>query len=101
MSLLTHIADTGTQEAITAASTENAEGFSSYIHWKAGHGQCSVGKLLTDVSAISIFPHDQKLGVIGSLISALAGNGITPYGFASSPSAMTMLVSSSDFEGII
>jgi len=101
LSLLTHIADTGTQEAITAASTENAESLSSYANWKAGHGQCRAGKLLTDVSAVSIFPHDQKVSVIGSLITALAASGITPYGFASSPSAMTILVSSSDFDGII
>jgi aspartokinase len=99
--LLTHIADTGMREAITAASTENAEGFSSYIHWKASHGQCSVGKLLTDISIISIFPHDQKLAVIGSLIGALAGSGIRPYGFASSPSAMTVLVPSSDLEDTV
>jgi hypothetical protein len=101
INLLTHIADTGMQRSITAASTENAEGFSSYIQWKDSHGQCSVGKLLTDVSAVSIFPHDQKLDVIGSLISTLAGNGIRPYGLASSPSAMTMLIPSSEFEGII
>jgi hypothetical protein len=101
MNLLTHIADTGMHRSITAASTENAEGFSSYIQWKDSHGQCSVGKLLTDVSAVSIFPHDQKLDVIGSLISTLAGNGIRPYGLASSPSAMTMLIPSSEFEGII
>jgi aspartokinase len=101
ISLLIHIADTGVREAITAASTDNAEGFSSYIHWKVSHGQCSVGKLLTDISTISIFPHDQKLAVIGSLIGALAGSGIQPYGFASSPSAMTVLVPSSDLEDTV
>ena len=101
ISLLTHIADTGTREAITAASAENAESLSSYVHWKDGHDRCRVGRLLTDVSAVSIFPHDQKVSVVGSLINALAGNGITPYGFASSPSAMTILVPSSDFEGMI
>jgi aspartokinase len=101
LSLLTHIADTGTLQSITAASTENAEGFSSYILWKASHGQCSVGKLLTDISTISIFPHDQKLNITGSLLGALAENGIRPYGFASSPSAMTILVRSSDFESVI
>jgi aspartokinase len=101
ISLLTHIADTGVSESITAASTENAEGFAGYIQWKASHGQCNIGKLLTDLSIISIFPHDQKLTVIGPLISALAGSGIRPYGFASSPSAMTLLVPSSDLDGAV
>jgi aspartokinase len=101
ISLLTHIADTGTHEAITAASTENAEDFSSYLHGQATRPQCHVGKLVTDVSAISIFPHDQKLSVVGSLIRALAGVGIKPYGFASSPSAMTVIVPSSDFSEVI
>ena len=101
ISLLTHIADTGTRESITAASTGSAEGFSSYLLWKASHGECSVGELLTDISTISIFPHDQKLNITGSLLGALAKNGIRPYGFASSPSAMTILVPYADFESII
>ncbi len=101
LSLLTHIADTGTRESITTACTENAEGFSGYILWKASHGQCGIGKLLTDISTISIFPHDQKLHITSSLLGALAANGIRPYGFASSPSAMTILVPASDFEGLI
>ena len=101
ISLLTHIAETGTQQSITAVSTESGEGFSSYLLWKASHGDCSVGKLLTDISTISIFPHDQKLNITGLLLGALAKNGIRPYGFASSPSAMTILLSSSDFESII
>jgi aspartokinase len=101
LSLLTHIADKGTREAITAACTEGVESFSGYIHWKASHGHCNIGKLLTDISVISIFPHDQKLNVTGSLMRALAENRIRPYGLASSPSAMTVLVSSLDFESAI
>jgi aspartokinase len=101
LSLLTHISDKGAREAITAACTEGIEGFSGYIHWKASHDQCSVGKLLTDISVISIFPHDQKLNVTGSLMTVLAEKGIRPYGLASSPSAMTVLVASSDFEDAI
>lgn len=101
LSLLTHIGDKGTRKAITAACTEGVEGFSGYIHWKVSHDQCNIGKLLTNVSVISIFPHDQKLDVTGSLLTALAEKGIRPYGLASSPSAMTVLVASSDFEGAI
>jgi hypothetical protein len=101
LSLLTHIADAGAHESITSACTEGTDGFSSYVHWKESHGECSIGKLLTDISIVSIFPHDQKLSVTGSLIDVLARSRILPYGFASSPSAMTTLLSPPDFEGLI
>jgi hypothetical protein len=101
LSLMTHIADNGVCESITAACTKSIEGFSSYIEWKASHGKCSVGKLQSNNCIISIFPHYQKLNVTGTLMGILAGSGIRPYGFASSPSAMTMIVSSSDFQGAI
>ncbi len=101
LNLLTHIGDNGTRESITAACTEDADGFSSYIHWKASRGECDIGKLLTDVSIISVFPHDQKLNVTGLLMDAVASHGIRPYGFASSPSAIATLVASSDFEATI
>jgi hypothetical protein len=101
LSLLTHVVDSGAGEAITSACTEGTDGVTSYVHWKASHGECNIGKLRTDISLISIFPHDQKLSVIGSLIGVLPVSGITPYGFASSPAAMTMLLSASDLEGII
>jgi hypothetical protein len=101
LSLLTHIADTGERGSITNACTEGTDGFSSYVHWKESHDQCSVGKLLPDISLVSIFPHDQKPSVTGSLIGVLDSTGIMPYGFASSPSAMTTLLAPSDFEGLI
>ena len=101
LNFLIHIADTGLGESITSACTEGTDGSPSYIHWKASHGRCNIGELLTDVNIISIFPHDQNLNVSGSLIGVLARRGIVPYGFASSPSAMTALISSTDFDGII
>jgi aspartokinase len=101
INLLTHIADNGLCESITAACTESSEAFSSYVAWKVCHGACSVGKLLTDISMISVFPHDQKLDVIGSLIKIVGGYGIRSHGFASSPSSITILAPSSDFQSVI
>jgi aspartokinase len=101
LNLLTHIAGSGGLQSITAACTEDAEGFSRFVHWKVNRGECDIGKLLSDVSIISVFPHDQKLNVTGALMHAFASGDIRPYGFASSPSAITMLVSSSDFEAVI
>jgi hypothetical protein len=101
LSLLTHVADTGAHESTTNASTEGTDGFSSYVHWKEIHGECSIGKLLPDISLVSIFPHDQKPGVTGLLIGVLSRAGIMPRGFASSPSAITTVLSPSDLEGFI
>lgn len=101
LTLLTHVADSGAGQAITSACTEGTDGFTSYIHWKVSHGECSIGELQTDTSIISLFPHDQKLSVIGSMIGVLPKRGIIPLGFASSPSAITIILSPSDFEGMI
>lgn len=101
LSLLTHVAGNGGRWSITAAGTGDADGFSSYIHWKESHGECTVGKLRRDVSMISVFPYHQRLDVIGSLLSTVAGKGIRLYGLASSPSAVTVLVSADDFKSAV
>lgn len=101
LSLLTHVADTGAKESTTSACTEGTDGFSSYVHWKETHGECSIGKLLRDTSLISVFPHDQRPKVTASLIEILTLRGIVPLGFASSPSAITTVVYPSDFDGVI
>ncbi len=101
INLLTHIADNGLSESITVACTESSEAFSSYVSWKVCHGTCRVGELLTDISMISVFPHDRKLDVIGSLINIVGGYGIRSHGFASSPSSITILAPSSDFQSVI
>jgi len=48
--------DNGVRRSITAVCTGDADGFSSYIHWKESHGECNVGKLLRDVSMLPFFP---------------------------------------------
>ncbi len=101
LSLLTYVADTGRRESITAACTEAIDGFSSYVNWKASHRGCNIGNLLTDISIISIFPHNQKLNIAGSLLGVLAKKGIRSYGLASSPSAVTTIVPSADLDALV
>jgi len=97
LGLLTHIADTVPGESITAACAKSDGSFSGYILEKAGRGECKTAEIEKDVSRISIFPHDQRPEVTASLLSILDANAIKPYGFASSPSAITIVVSSPDF----
>ena len=101
LNLLTHIAEDGALQSVTSACTQSSDGSSSYVGWKSIFGECNVGEMPTNICAISVFPHDQKPGVAGSLMGALAANGIAPYGFASSPSAVTALVASPDFQRTI
>jgi len=97
LGLLTHIADTVPGESITAACAKSDGSFSGYIFGKAGQGECKTAEIEKDVSRISIFPHDQRPEVAASLLAVLDANAIKPYGFASSPSAITVVVSSPDF----
>jgi hypothetical protein len=94
LGLLIHIADVGTRESLTAASIKSLDAFSSYVYGK----ECNVKKTLADACRVSIFPHDQRPDVTSSLIRVLADNGIKPYALGSSPSAMTVIVSASDFQ---
>ena len=98
LGLLIHIADFGTRESLTAASIKSLDAFSGYVYGKIRPGECNVEKTLADACRVSIFPHDQRPDVTASLIRVLADNGIKPYALGSSSSAMTVVVSSSDFQ---
>ncbi len=98
MGLLTHVADNGLGESITAASAKSALSFSGYILGAAGSDKCKTAEIESDISRISIFPHDQRPEITASVITILDAAAIKPYGFASSPSAVTVVISSSDFE---
>jgi aspartokinase len=98
MGLLTHVADNGTGESITAASALSALRFSGYILEVVGSGECETAEIESDISRISIFPHAQRPEITAALIKALGAAAIKPHGFASSPSAVTVVISSSDFE---
>jgi hypothetical protein len=99
LGLLVHIADFGTHESLTAASIKSLEAFAGYVYGTIRPSECNLEKTLADACRVSIFPHDQRLDVTASLIRVLADNGVKPYAFGSSTSAMTVIVSSSDFQG--
>lgn len=101
LNFLTHVAEPGMEWPFTALCTESAEGFPSYFLVKAAHDRCDAVKLLGDVDIVSLFPHDQRADVIGTLIALLAQDGIPPQGLASSPSAISVLISSSDTDRLI
>ena len=92
---LTYIA--GVDESITAACTKSMEAFSSC--WYPGaNGKESSAKLTGEIARISIYPHDQRPEVTACLLRILVDNQIKPYGFGSSPGAITFIISLRDFE---
>jgi hypothetical protein len=98
LGLLIYIADSGTRGSLSAASIKAIDAFPGYVYGKIRQSECDAEKTLADASRVSIFPHGQRPDVTASLIRVLADNGIKPYAFGSSSSAMTVLVSSSDFQ---
>jgi aspartokinase len=96
--LLTHVGDNGYGESITAASAKSSHCFSGYILRVAGSDARYTAETEGDISRISIFPHNQRPEIAGSLITILEAGAIRPYGIASSPSAVTVVLSSSDLE---
>ena len=97
LGLITHIADVGTGESVTAACAKSAGYFENFMHPKIGGSECPEKVLAESCSRISIFPHDQRPDVTGALLRALGANEIDVHCFSSSPSAVTAVVSSSHF----
>jgi hypothetical protein len=98
MGMLTHVTDNGLGESITAAYAKNAQRFSSCMIEVDGSNLCKTAVIVSDVCKISIFPHDQRPEITASVVATLHAGAIEPCGIASSPSAVTVVVPSSDLE---
>ena len=98
LGLLIHIAETVHGESITAASAGSAGSFFGYTLEKSGRGDRKTVEITTNISRISVFPHNQRPEIAASLLALLDAHAITLYGLASSPSAITIVVSASDFD---
>jgi len=99
LALLTHLPDDNVAGSITSICTDTADSFSSYFHLKADQG--NVVKLESEVNILSIFPHEQRPIVTGSLLGVMANRSIPVYGLAGSPSAVSILIPSADTGRVI
>jgi aspartokinase len=86
---------------ITALCTEGSAGRAAASLVEANHTSSAIVDLQGDVSTLSVFPHEQRPQVSGELLQALAKNEITLQGMASSPSAVSTIVSSAETEAAI
>lgn len=98
MGLLTHFAGLGNGESITAACALRAECFAGYPRREAG-GCGDSWKISDNICRVSLYPHGQKTGIAAVLIRLLHENGTRVHAVCSSPSAVTIVISSVDFRG--
>jgi len=99
ITFLTHAALDQSESCLTALCTEGSAGPASYSLVEAHLG--GVVELHEKVSTLSVFPHDQQPQVTGVLLEALARKKITLQGLASSPSAVSSIVSTAETEAAI
>jgi aspartokinase len=89
------------ESCITAFCTEGSAGRAAASLVEAHHGSTVKVNLYGDVSTLSVFPHEQRPQVSGELLEALARKEITLQGMASSPSAVSVIVSTAETEAAI
>ena len=101
LTFLSHaFADQGAS-CITAFCTEGSAGRAAASLVEAYQGSTATVNLHGDVSILSVFPHGQRPQVPGLLLQALAEKKITMQGMASSPSAVSTIVSTAKTEAAI
>jgi len=101
LTFLTHAVLDQSARSITAFCTEGSAGLASASLVEAHQGRTSTVDFHGEVSTLSVFPHDQRPRVTGLLLDALAKKEITLQGLASSPSAVSSIVSTVETEAAI
>jgi aspartokinase len=101
LTFLTHAVLDQSARAITAFCTEGSAGRASASLVEAHQGRTPTVDFHGEVSTLSVFPHDQRPRVTGLLLDALAKKEITLRGMASSPSAVSSIVSTAETEAAI
>ena len=87
--------------SITAFCTEGSAGRAAASLVEAHHASTAIVDLHGDISILSVFPHEQRPQVVGVLLQVLARKEITLQGMASSPSAVSTIVSTAETEAAI
>jgi aspartokinase len=101
LTFLTHAILDESAGQITAFCTEGSAGRASASLVETHQSKTPTANFQGDVSILSVFPHDRRPEVTGLLLDALAKKGIHLQGMASSPSAVSSLVSTPETEAAI
>ena len=101
ITLLTHLAENGNEACGTAPCLENADGFFGSFLLKRGEGAVETVYMRGDLCIITLFPHERRPGVAGTLLELLSRLEVLPHGLASSPSSLSVLVPSGSLEKVV
>ncbi|AEB08707.1 ACT domain-containing protein [Desulfobacca acetoxidans] len=94
LTFLTHIAGHLDRDSSTVFCTELEAGASSHSLVQTFHDRCSLSRLFSDTCIISLYPHDQHPDITGLFLRCVAQARVVLRGLASSPSAVSGVISS-------
>jgi len=96
LSLLTHVAYGEKQEQLTAFCTEAEAGPQSFSILRSLEMSRAAMSVSSDASILSIFPHDKNPKIAAAVFEAFGENEVHVLGVASSLSALSVVLFSSD-----
>jgi aspartokinase len=101
IALLTHVGNNTKGYCNTALCTESIDAFPSYSFSRLDHRHDKSVQMQPNINIVSIFPHGQRPSVAGAILELLAREDVRPKGLASSPSALSIIISSNDMKKVI
>lgn len=93
LTFLTHVAGAFGAEDYTVFCTELTAGMTSFTLVKADSAASGHVSLHAPICIISLFPHDKRSDIKGAFVRALAQARVMVLGLASSPSAISAVIS--------
>jgi aspartokinase len=96
LTFLTHIAGGQGRDSSTVLCTELEDGAGSHTLVEASQGGRGLCRFYGETCIVSLYPHDQHPEITGQVLRSLARARVRVHGLASSPSAISGVVSLGD-----
>ena len=93
LTFLSHVAGAFSSEAYTVLCTDLTAGMTSFTLIKSESAESSLVSLHAPVCIISLYPHDKRADIKGAFLRALAQARVMVLSLASSPSAISAVIS--------
>ena len=93
LTFLTHAAGSPERYSATVFCTEPADGSGSYTLVKARSGEHRPVQFSASTALVSLYPHEKRSEIKGNFLLSLAQAGVRILGVASSPAAITAVIS--------
>jgi hypothetical protein len=93
LTFLTHVAGSQAQDSSTVFCTELEDGAGSYSLVQSSQGRGGLFQFFSETCIVSLYPHDQRPEITGLFLRSLAQARVIVHGLASSPSAISGVIS--------